>query len=79
MKFKLINDFEIYIMHITDINNSILINKEIFERFSNKDELSEEEFFELSVREAKTIVELHKQEFTNGILRAYIQVIKSQI
>ena len=40
--------------------------------------LSEEEFFELSIREAKTIVELHKQEFTNGILRAYIQVIKSQ-
>ena len=40
--------------------------------------LSEEEFFELSIREAKTIVEIHKQEFTNGILRAYIQVIKSQ-
>lgn len=47
MKFKLINDFEIYIMHITDINNSILINKEIFERFSNKDELSEEEFLQI--------------------------------
>lgn len=36
MKFKLINDYGLYIMHVTDINNSILINKEIFDRLEKK-------------------------------------------
>lgn len=37
MKFKLINDYGLYIMHVTDINNSILINKEIFDRLEKKE------------------------------------------
>lgn len=47
MKFKLINDYGLYIMHVTDINNSILINKEIFDRLEKKGELSKSELLQI--------------------------------
>ena len=43
----IINDFGLYIMHVTDINNSILINKEIYDSFCSKNELSESQFLQI--------------------------------
>lgn len=44
MKIKVINDFDLYIMYITDINHSLLINKELYELYNKKSNISVYEF-----------------------------------
>lgn len=47
MKFKLISDLDLYIMYVIDINNSLLITKELYELYEKKEYISIYEFMNI--------------------------------
>lgn len=47
MRIKTISVMGLYILYIVDINNSIVINKEIYERLTGLEEISEDDFLKI--------------------------------
>lgn len=47
MRIKTISDMGLYILYIVDINNSIVINKDIYEKLIDLEQISEEYFLEI--------------------------------